>query len=228
MASDVITIYLDDKRQALATWWQKLQHAIGGAPLLVAGMHALRDPVLGHRVLAVAEIIVAVVLLVTLVRELRAEVRTRRNSNEAAHAHHGHGPDWFDVAAGVLLILEAWHLSQRGGKAFYLRPYFLLGMVTLLLGVFHGPYSDLILRRRYLRLDDSGVHGRLSRFRRISAPWQDVRGIRVDAREAVIETTSRSFTISLKRYQNAGAIREALAGWRERRLVAIGEEAGLP
>ena len=41
---DAVTIYLDDKRRALGMWWQKLQHAIGGAPLLVAGIRAMRDP----------------------------------------------------------------------------------------------------------------------------------------------------------------------------------------
>lgn len=56
MPIDAVTIYLDDKRRAVGTWWQKMQHAVGGVPLLIAGIHGLRDPALGHRAVALAEI----------------------------------------------------------------------------------------------------------------------------------------------------------------------------
>lgn len=214
---DAVTIYLDDRRRALGMWWQKMQHAVGGVPLLVAGIHSFGDPIISHRALAFAEIVVAGVLLVTLVRDVRGEVRARREHAREAHAGHAHGPDWFDVAAGALLILEAWRLSQAGGKAFYLRPYFLLGLLTLALGLLHGPHAAWLSRRRFVRVDDEGLHAVLSRFRRLDVRWADVRDLRLDARAIVVTTTTRTVRIALRRYRNASAVCDALASWRERR-----------
>lgn len=105
---------------------------------------------------------------------------------------------------------------RRGARGDHLRPYFLLGTITLLLGALHGPYANLLRRRRALHVDSEGVHGKLSRFRTINVRWADVHDVRLDARQVIIETSSHSVTIPLRRYRNAGAIRDALLGWRER------------
>ena len=107
MTPAAITIVLDDKRKRLGLWWQKLQHAVGGVPLLIAGVHRLQTPGGGGDLLAIAEIAVAAILLVLLARDLRSEAAATRRTPApgATHSHAHAGPNWFDVVAGALLIL---------------------------------------------------------------------------------------------------------------------------
>jgi hypothetical protein len=227
MTPAAITIVLDDRRKRLGLWWQKLQHAVGGAPLLIAGVHRLQSPGGTGDLLAIAEIAVAAVLLVLLARDLRSEVvtKTRTPAPDAppahAHAHaHAHGgPDWFDVVAGALLILEAVHSSHAGGKPFYARPVFLLGVATGMIGLAHGRLARLSWKRREIHLDESGVRARLSRFRSFTLAWQDIRRVRATDSGIVIETAAGSHTIALRRYGNAAEIREAFAQWDAARAL---------
>jgi hypothetical protein len=216
MTPPSVTIPLDDKRKRLGVWWQKLQHAVGGVPLLLAGVHRLEssgraDP------LAIAEIVVAGALLVMLARDLRAEVAGRSSSSHAPAHSHGHphaGPNWFDVVAGVMLIIESVQASHEGGKPFYARPNFLLGIVTLVIGLLHGRIARRAMKRREIHFDDSGIRARLGRFRSFAVPWSEIRNITITAKNAVIQTAAGSHTISFGRYRNAEQIRRALDEWR--------------
>ena len=223
MTSAAITIVLDDKRRRLALWWQKLQHAIGGVPLLIAGVHRLEAPGGGGDLLAIAEIVVAAVLLLLLARDLRSQAftKTRGPEPDAPHSHsHVHeGPDWFDVVAGALLILEAVHSSHPGGKPFYERPAFLLGVITGAIGLLHGKLARLSWKRREIQLDEFGVRARTSRFRGFTVPWSEVREIRITANAIIVDTASRSHTIALRRYGNAAEIRAAFAQWDAMRAL---------
>src|SRR5450755_4243797 len=107
MSPGSITIPLDDKRRQIGAWWQKLQHVIGGAPLLVAGINRLQAQGGEGRLFALAEIVVSIVLLAMFARDVRAAAAAKMGKTERAEAHEHSGPDWFDVVAGLLLILEA-------------------------------------------------------------------------------------------------------------------------
>jgi hypothetical protein len=223
MMPAAITIVLDDRRKRLGLWWQKLQHAIGGVPLLVAGVHRLQAPGGGGDLLAIAEIVVAAALLLLLARDLRTEVVTKMRSPapDAPHARspaHA-GPDWFDVVAGALLIIEAVHSSHPGGKPFFERPAFLLGVATGMIGLFHGKLARLSWKRREIQLDQFGVRARLSRFRSFTVAWSDVRHVRITDSAIVIETVVGPRTIALRRYRNAGEIRAAFAHWDAARAL---------
>jgi hypothetical protein len=215
MTPPAITIILDEKRKRLGALWQKLQHAVGGVPLLVAGVHRLQAPGDGGDVLAIAEIVVAGVLLVLLARDLRAEAaaQLRRDLPAASHAHVHGGPDWFDVIAGALLIIEAAHSVHPGGKPIYEHATFFLGVATTTIGLLHGRIAQLSWKRREIRLDESGVRARTSRRRVFTAAWADVREIRFTGTSIVIETTTGSQTIKLSRYRNAHEIRAAFEQW---------------
>jgi hypothetical protein len=217
-----ITIVLDDKRKRLAQWWQKLQHAVGGVPLLVAGVHRFQAPGGKGDLLAIAEIVVAAVLLLLLARDLRSAVpKLRTHTPEAPHAHtHAHaGPDWFDVVAGALLILESIDSAHAGGKPFYERPAFLLGVATAAIGLLHAKLASLSWKRREIQLDESGVRARTSRFRHFSVAWTDVRDIRITDSTIVIDTASGSHAIPLRRYRNAAEIRAAFVQWEGARAL---------
>jgi hypothetical protein len=224
MTPAAITIVLDDRRRHLGLWWQKLQHAVGGVPLLLAGMDRLQQPGGARDVLAFAEIVVAGVLLVLLARDLRSEVaaKLRSHARVSSHAHapsHAHGPNWFDVVAGVLLIVEAAHSVHPGGKPIYAHPNFALGVVTAAIGLLHGRLAKLSWKRREIRLDEHGVHARTSRLRRFTVAWADVRDIRVSAASIAIDTTTGSHTIPLGRYRNASEIRAAFEQWDAMRAL---------
>ena len=221
MTPPAITIVLDDKRKRLAQWWQKLQHAVGGVPLLIAGVHRFQAPGGKGDLLAIAEIVVAAVLLVLLARDLRSEAvaQLRTPAPEAPHTHAHAGPDWFDVVAGALLILEAVHSAHPGGKPFYERPVFVLGVATGMIGLFHGKLAKLSWKRREIHLDEHGVRARTSRFRGFSVPWSDIRDIRITDRAIIIDTISASHTITLRRYRNAAEIRTAFMQWEAARAL---------
>jgi hypothetical protein len=227
MIPAAITIVLDDRRKRLGMWWQKLQHAIGGVPLLIAGAHRLQAPGGGGDLLAIAEIVVATVLLLLLARDLRSEAFAKRAPAPNApvpdaprtHSHAHAGPDWFDLVAGALLILEAVHSSHPGGKPFYERPAFFLGVVTGTIGLLHGKLTGLSWRRREIHLDEFGIRARTSRFRGFTVPWPDVRDIRITERAIIIDTAARSRTIALRRYRNAAEIREAFVEWDAARAL---------
>ncbi|MEO6211732.1 MAG: hypothetical protein ABIQ10_16605 [Gemmatimonadaceae bacterium] len=229
MSPSPITIVLDDRREHFGIWLQKLQHAVGGVPLLFAGIHRLQAPGGSGELLAYAEILVAAMLLGMLARDLRAlrgrVARPPVTSDSDDHVHtdsplHTHaGANWFDVIAGTMLIVEAIHASSLGGKAFFARPNFLLGTVTIVVGLLHGMLARRRSRRRELRLDESGVHARLSRFSAFSVPWNEVRAIRLTDTAAIIDTAAGTHTIRLRRYGNAGRIRAALEEWSAARTL---------
>ncbi|MEO8879346.1 MAG: hypothetical protein ABI446_03040 [Gemmatimonadaceae bacterium] len=223
MSPTPITIVLHDRREHFRIWLQKLQHAVGGVPLLFAGIHRLQAPGGSGEVLAYAEILVAAVLLGMLARDLRA-LRGRvapppvtadagEHAQTETHSRVHAGANWFDVVAGAMLIVEAIDESSLGGKAFFARPNFLLGVVTITAGLLHGILARRSTRQRYLRLDESGVHARLSRFTAFSVPWNEVRAIRLTDTTAIIDTATGAHTIRLRRYGNARRIRTVLEEW---------------
>jgi hypothetical protein len=222
MMPPAITIILDDKRRRLGQWWQKLQHAVGGVPLLIAGVHRLRSPGGQGDLLAIAEIVVAAVLLLLLARDLRsgvAKLRAPAPATPHLHTHAHSGADWFDVVAGALLILEAIHSAHPGGKPFYERPAFLLGVVTGIIGLLHGKLVALSWKRREIHLDDYGVRARTSLFRGFSVAWTDVRDLRITDSAIIVDTASGAHTIALRRYRNAAEIRAAFMRWDAARAL---------
>jgi hypothetical protein len=220
MSPESITIELDDKRRNVGVWWQRFQHVVGGAPLLRAGIARVRAPGGHGDVLAWCEIVVATVLLLIFVRDLRAEARAQL-AKEEPEVHHAHvGPEWFDVAAGVLLILEAVHTTHPGGKPLYAHALLWLGIVTLITGVAHGVLVNLQSKRRFVQLDATGVRARLSRFRKFDIAWSELRDVQLRDDEITLVTNGGKHDIPLGRYANAGEIRKAFANWRERATLS--------
>ena len=76
----------------IAAWWQRFQHVVGGVPLLRAGVARVRAPGGHGDLLAWCEIVVATVLLVIFVRDLRAEARAQLAKEEPRSAPCARGP----------------------------------------------------------------------------------------------------------------------------------------
>jgi len=224
MSPKTVTISLDDKRKQIGVWWQKLQHVIGGAPLLLAGVARLQAPSRGGHWLAIAEIVLSALLLALFVRDARVEATVRMRNRARGESHtdpHTHqGPEWFDVAAGTLLIVEAVLSTHPGGKPLYEHALLYLGLTTVVTGLARGVLAERSRRRRFVRVDDGGLHVRLSRFTKFDVSWTEVIDIRLGERNAIVVTKSGSHTIPLSRYLNARDITDALADWRDRHALA--------
>lgn len=219
MSPDGITIPLDDRRRQIGAWWQKLQHVIGGAPLLVAGINRLEAGGEG-RLFAIAEIVVSVVLLAMFARDLRAVAASKMGKSRSPEAHEHSGPDWFDVVAGVLLILEAIRSVHPGGKPLYQHALLYTGLVTLLTGLAHGLLTSLSRKRRFIRIDDAGLHVRLSPFRKFDIALPDLIDMQLHEDAAVFMSKNGRHQISFSRYGNASEIRSALKAWHDARTFS--------
>lgn len=198
-----MVIHLHDKRRELAQWPQKVQHAVAGFPLLFTGVQNLAEE--AERPVAILEIVIAVLVLGALAAELRA---ARHHAKAGTQHHPAFG--WFDLAAGAMLIFEAFHGAVH--KPGYLRPQFLSGVTAIALGFFHKRLNSFHQRRRYLKLDESGVEYRGGRFRRFSAAWPEIEAVTIDGKRVEFQwKAGRRRRIALTRYGNADAIRQALS-----------------
>lgn len=196
-------VYLDDKRRQFAQMVGKIQHAVAGFPLLAIGIDKLSK---GEELpVAAAEVGIAIVVLGTFLVELRAAIRHTKHG--AAHSHPKVG--WFDLAAGALLIYEAFHGAHH--KPGYLRPQFFTGVATIALGLMHTRLNAFASRKRYLKLDDTGIEYRM-RFRGWSIPWGELASVDLSGRDAVfVRTDGERCTIEFGRFHNHDAIRRAIA-----------------
>jgi hypothetical protein len=219
------TVPLRSKRRERAQTIQKFQHVIPAVPLLFAGLQALQAGESGLAfVLAVFEIATSVLLLGTMVREIRAMRRQQGDGHGGDHARH-HGIDWVEVfAAGVLTaeVLEHWHLTHH-----IRRPAVLTAIFTLGLGLFHGRLVRFGEARRVLRVEDEGIYlgGRFV-FRPFRAPWRDVASIEIGERHARIRTRDgRERSLNLADLHDAGEVRAALEEARRRLVTNETEDA---
>src|SRR5262245_10820466 len=201
---DSVVVPLLSRRFERAQILQKATHVIPAVSLLTVGAQALKEGVRGLSLaLAFVEIGTSVMLMVTIVRGLRA---TRRP------VHHGdrHGVDWIDIwAAGVLFAeaAERWHLRHHLS-----RPTILTALLTLGLGLFHGRIAAFGRRRRAIRITTDGMHVGGKPFRPFSAKWHDIASISVIGQSAEIRTRGgRVRRVDLADLRNAEDVRAAFA-----------------
>lgn len=200
-----MTVYLQDRRVQTADLITKLQHVFGGFPLLFIGLKHLSSGS-PEWPMAIVEVAIGGIVILAFLREVRQTIRPQAHGHSSAW-HHAIG--WFDLAAGGLLIFEAFH--QPHVKPGYLRPPFFSGVITIALGFLHGQFHVWRKRRRYLKLDAAGVAGRLGPFRKFQFAWADLKAVEVSETEAVFRCKAgEPRVIGLRRYYNADEIRNAI------------------
>jgi hypothetical protein len=113
---------------------------------------------------------------------------------------------WFDILVGGLMALEGYTLASEGHHhQSLIDGYYGLGVVYVLLGVFHTQLG----RRRYVRMDDDGVEVRMTPFRHFRLGWPEI--TRVVGHPDAIEIFSkgnRRNEISRRYVPNLDEIRE--------------------
>jgi hypothetical protein len=196
-------IYLEDKRRDALELVPKVQHLMAGVPLMWTGLHNLTAGEAAERPMAILEIAVAAIVFFTFLKDVYAARRHR-------HSHKHPSVGWFDLAAGGLLIFEAFHGAHL--KPGYLRPQFLAGVATIVTGVFHSRLHARKARRRYMKVDDAGLEFRLAFFRRIRVGWSDLDSVDLSGPDAIIRRKDgRRHKIALKYFHNGAAVRQGLA-----------------
>jgi hypothetical protein len=149
-------------------------------------------------------------LIVLFIRELRA---SRRPISPKPHSGEGghHGVDWVDIAAGFVLLAEAfehWHVTHH-----WPRPTLLTAFTTFALGLMHGRIAANRAKRRVLRVTGDGVRvsGRLFKARRLEAVWKELKSIDIGPRYAVVAThAGRTRKLDLQDLEHPELIRAAL------------------
>jgi hypothetical protein len=194
-----VIVHLDDHRWKVADLVSKLQHVTAGVPLLLVAAAKLADE--AERPMALVEIAIVAGVLVTFARDVHAA-----RKHHGAHSSIG----WFDIAAGILLIYEAFHGVHH--KPGYMRPQFLSGVVTLGLGVFHGRLKAIQRRRRYVKVDENGLEYRASRFRRLRLQWAELASVDVTGNKAVfVRSDGRRHAFRLNLLANHDEVRKGIA-----------------
>jgi hypothetical protein len=172
-----------------------INDVLPGIILLINGIAELMEPVDQWRY-AILNVAVGVAVLIVFRMELKHESSTKWKSVL-----------WFDVFAGIVLIVEAIN-DHHPGKIF--QPalfYFLIGLVVVIRGIFHTQFPTL----RKLTCDDSGFILRPNLFRRYKFLWNKVAALEIVSYTLQIKTTDgRTSNINLRRVENRTEILETM------------------
>lgn len=129
------------------------------------------------------------------------------------------GIDWVSFLVGLVMLGEAAVRVVAGGKTF--SPVLLAGMTGVILGLGNPWLERIRRRRRWIRLDDVGVRGRLSRLRRLEVRWNELAAVEVERSELrFLRVDGAVRTLRLGRYGNRDQVRAA--------VVREAEAAGVP
>jgi hypothetical protein len=202
-----IVVPIESRRRVWALLVQKLQHVLPSFLLLGDGILHLDRPDGWVRTFGVLEIVTSVAVIGLFLREVRA---SRRGGHQIAHRpHHDHAIDWLDVCLAGMLVVEA--ASHHQDTNHWPRPTLLLAATMLAAGLTHGRVMALARRRRSLRVEDTGLSRGLRFFRRFSATWDRIVGIRIGESRAVIALKGGAeHVIDLADLENSDRVREAL------------------
>ncbi len=188
-------IHLHDRKAEAVGLVQKLQHALAGFPLLYIGMQHLSEE--GEMPVAMLEIVIAVLVLGTFARQLKA----------AAKGHAPHSKvDWFDLAAAAMMMFEAVHGVHH--KPLYMRAQFYASITTFAIALLHGKLHTWKSRRRYVKFHENGMEARTGPFNRFSLGWADLARIHVARDKAVFHRSDgKRHTIGLRLLGNHEEVR---------------------
>jgi len=168
-----------------------INDVLPGIILLINGIAELMEPVDQWRY-AVLNVMVGVAVLIVFRMELKHESSTKWKSVQ-----------WFDVFAGIVLIVEAIN-DHHTGKIF--QPalfYFLIGVVVVIRGIFHTQFPTL----RKLTCDNEGFILRLNLFRIYKMYWKDLAGIELVKETLHIKTgKGKMYSVNLRRVENRDEI----------------------
>jgi hypothetical protein len=198
-----LVVPIEMRRRVWALLVQKLQHVLPSIVLLGDGIQHLERPDGLLRSFGIFEIVTSAVVIVLFLREVRA---ARRGAHRA---HHEHAVDWLDVCLAGMLVVEA--ASHHQDTNHWPRPTLLVAATMLVAGLAHGRIMAFAKRRRSLRVENAGLSRGLKFFRRFSATWDRIAGIRIGESRAVIALRGgEEHVINLAELDDADRVSAAL------------------
>lgn len=206
------TVPLRSRRVERARRMVPMRDGVAALVLAWAALPRFRSGVPGEIALAAADTIVAVALVGAIVYY-----------NVKPERHHHARVEWTDLAAGAMLLVEAYHQHREGrpGRAL---PYatIVTAFVTLGKGLLYERFAGRDARRRVLRLDDDGLHFRWSRLFRTEVKRRDVASLAVSDDEIVVTTPRGSQRrISLRHVVEPMPVAAAVRAWAARERIPI-------
>lgn len=205
------SIHLRSRRAERAERLLPLRDAVAAFALAWSALPRFQSGQASEVALAAADVVVAAALVGTIVH---------RNVNAARH--HAR-VEWIDVAAGVMLLVEAYH-QRHEGRPGRLLPYAtaLLALLSFAKGFFHERFAARSARRRTLRLDADGMRFDWSRLHHVSVRRRDVAAIATSEREIVVTAPNGSRRrISLRDAVEPAVVAAAVRDWARREGVAL-------
>ncbi len=200
------TIYFQPTKKV--KFARAFNHLAPGMLLVLMGIENLSHGESEHLVFALLGIGAGAALIISFIRDMR----------QSAHAAH-HGVHWFDVFAGIVIGLEAWH-KYKPEKGFQPATLlFIVGVITFLLGLFHGKLS--VSRR--LTCDGNGFLARTSPFHKLELAWKDIAAVQT-SNDAIQITAinGENREINLRRVENKNALVNFFeAQWQNNKLALI-------
>jgi hypothetical protein len=179
---------------------QHLSHLSPAVLLILLGLEALMGIEHEHRVIALLGLAAGIALLIAMRHEFRRK----------QHSHSRVG--WFDVIAGVVIILEGAHMHHPGR-------WFQPGTLTMILGVivvFVGIFHQRLPKLRRLVCTESGLLLRVRPFVWLSLPWEQVEGIELQNNRLVVQVAGGGLrTVNLRRIENRAEAAEMMKGYWE-------------
>jgi hypothetical protein len=203
------------RRRMIVELYQRFQDVVPAAMLFASGVSLLRqDPGAIARMIAVAEIVSAAVLVALVGREIRkTPAEWRHPHGTPAHGHQESSIGWVEIATSVMLAVEVWaHWHETGHIR---RPTVLMSVTTFVLGCLRGRLDRRKARAHALGMSDKGIWikaGRRNPFRAFHADWEDIAAIEVSSSAArIVRKSGGSREIDLKTLENGDEVREAIA-----------------
>jgi uncharacterized membrane protein HdeD (DUF308 family) len=170
-----------------------INDALPGIILLINGISYWGDDS-PHGKFAVLNILVGVAVLIAFRLELKHESKHKVVS-------------WFDIIAGIVLMVEGIN-HYHGGKIFQPAPfYFLIGAFVVIRGVFHSRFPTI----RKLMFNEEGFILRPNPFRRLRMKWKDLTSCTIDKNTIKIKAKDgKIYRVNLRRTENREEIFNAL------------------
>lgn len=172
-----------------------INDVLPGVILLINGISELIEPS-EHGNYAILNIIVGAAVIIAFRFELKHHSASEHKTIK-----------WFDVIAGIVLMVEAgnrYHADKIFQPALF---YFLIGTVGILRGVFQDQFPTF----RKLACDDTGFILRLNPFRKYEMRWKEIAAIdMVDNTLQIKAVGDKLYNIPLQRVENRNEIFETI------------------
>lgn len=183
-------IYLKPNRRK--KFAQSFGHVLPGIILILSGMESVLPGDTKHLAFAALSILSGAAVVISFILEMR-------RSNE----EHHHGVNWFDIFAGIVLFVEAFHKysPEKGFQPAHL--YVLAGVLTIIKGMFHARLPS----STRLTCTKEGLFARTSPFRSLKLSWHEIASVQVSHTAIMITTKSgERRKIGLRNVENKTAV----------------------